>query len=188
MNELYKIHSFYKFSLDSFVIVVNRAIDIVAAKDKAAKKGDDGEEGGEEGADGEGAEKAEEGEGEKPADEEKPAEGEEGAEAEEEGPTEMTPRTLAKRVDDLTDSITYQAFNYTRRGSFEQHKLIISTMLCFRILVRKGILKQDEVDHLVKKEVHMDPPNQIEALKFIPETSWGAVKGLESLKVFEHII
>ena len=32
MNELYKIHSFYKFSLDSFVIVVNRAIDIVAEK------------------------------------------------------------------------------------------------------------------------------------------------------------
>jgi len=30
MNELYKIHSFYKFSLDAFVIVVNRAIDIVA--------------------------------------------------------------------------------------------------------------------------------------------------------------
>lgn len=48
MNELYKIHSFYKFSLDSFVIVVNRAIDIVAAKDKAAKAGD-GEAEGEEG-------------------------------------------------------------------------------------------------------------------------------------------
>jgi len=29
MNELYKIHSFYKFSLDSYVIVVNRAIDLV---------------------------------------------------------------------------------------------------------------------------------------------------------------
>jgi len=100
----------------------------------------------------------------------------------------MTPRTLQKRVDDLTDSITYQGFNYTRRGSFEQHKLIISTMLCFRILVRKGVLKQEEVDHLVKKEVHLDPPNQIEALKFIPEASWGAVKGLESIKTFEHII
>ena len=34
MNELYKIHSFYKFSLDSFLIVVNRAIDIVAARMK----------------------------------------------------------------------------------------------------------------------------------------------------------
>jgi dynein heavy chain len=32
MNELYKIHSFYKYSLDSFVIVVNRAIDIVAER------------------------------------------------------------------------------------------------------------------------------------------------------------
>lgn len=41
---------------------------------------------------------------------------------------------------------------------------------------------------MVKKEVHMDPPNQIEALKFIPEASWGAVKGLESIKTFEHII
>jgi len=30
MNELFKIHSFYRFSLDSFVIVVSRAIDIVA--------------------------------------------------------------------------------------------------------------------------------------------------------------
>ena len=34
MNELYKIHSLYKFSLDSFLIVVNRAIDIVAARMK----------------------------------------------------------------------------------------------------------------------------------------------------------
>lgn len=37
MNELCKIHSFYKFSLDSFVIVVKRAIDLVAAADKAKK-------------------------------------------------------------------------------------------------------------------------------------------------------
>jgi dynein heavy chain len=32
LNELYKVHSFYKFSLDSFVIVINRAIDLVAEK------------------------------------------------------------------------------------------------------------------------------------------------------------
>jgi dynein heavy chain len=30
LNELYKIHSFYVYSLESFVIVVNRAVDIVA--------------------------------------------------------------------------------------------------------------------------------------------------------------
>lgn len=38
MNELYKIHSFYKFSLDSFVIVVNRAIDIVAERMRPKKE------------------------------------------------------------------------------------------------------------------------------------------------------
>jgi len=37
MNELYKVHSFYMFSLDSFVIVVNRAIDIVAEQMKKKK-------------------------------------------------------------------------------------------------------------------------------------------------------
>lgn len=57
MNELYKIHSFYKFSLDSFLIVVKRAIDIVAeaARAKAKPPVEEGE--GEEGAEGE--EKAE---------------------------------------------------------------------------------------------------------------------------------
>jgi len=56
MSELNKIHSFYKFSLDSFVIVVKRAIDLVQAKAKAekdaAKKaaaGGEEEEGAEEG-------------------------------------------------------------------------------------------------------------------------------------------
>lgn len=48
MNELYKIHSFYKFSLDSFVIVVNRAIDIVAErmnpKKPVKEEGVEGEE------------------------------------------------------------------------------------------------------------------------------------------------
>lgn len=37
LNELYKIHSFYKFSLDSFIIVVRRAIKIVADSMKKKK-------------------------------------------------------------------------------------------------------------------------------------------------------
>ena len=32
MIELTKIHSFYKFSLDSFIIVIIRAIEIIAAR------------------------------------------------------------------------------------------------------------------------------------------------------------
>jgi dynein heavy chain len=91
----------------------------------------------------------------------------------------MTPKTLDKRVSDLIDSITYQGFNYTRRGTFESHKLIVSTMLTFRIMIRKGLLNPDEVNSLVRKEIATEIPHQSESLKFIPETAWAAVKGLE---------
>ena len=160
LNELYKIHSFYKFSLDSFVIVVNRAIDIVAERMNPKK--------------------------------EPPAEGEE----EENKQTEedkaedepMTPRTLNKRVEALTESITFEAFNYTRRGLFEKHKLLVATMLCLRILVRKKKIDESEVMALIKKEVALDVPNQAESLKFIPESAWAAVKGLENVKLFANLI
>jgi len=52
----------------------------------------------------------------------------------------MTPRTLNKRVIALQDSITYTSFQYCRRGLFEKHKLIVSTMLALRILIRQGKL------------------------------------------------
>lgn len=155
MNELPRIHSYYKFSLDSFIIVINRAIDIVAEKLNPKKEP-----------------------------KEEPAEGEEPAEAEEEQEEaeeeqEMTPRTLKARIEELIQSITYQGFNYIRRGTFEKHKLIISTMLCFRINIRHKHIIQKEVDSLIRKDIALDPGPQPESLKFIMESIWPAVKGLE---------
>jgi len=137
MSELTRIHSFYKFSLDSFIIVINRAIDLVAEKlnpKKEVKEKVEGEE-----ADPE-AEAAAEGE-------------------EEQAEQEMTPRTLAARVGELITSITFQGFNYVRRGTFERHKLIIATMLCFRINIRKKLIDEKEVNALIKKEVALDAPH-----------------------------
>jgi len=159
MIELYKVHSFYKFSLDSFVIVVNRAIDIVAERMNPKK-----------------AEKAEGEEGEAGAEEEK---------AEDEP---LTPRSLNKRVEALIDSITFEGFNYTRRGLLERHKLLVATMLCLRILIRKKKIDEVEVGALIKKEVAIDVPNQAESLKFIPESVWPAIKGLETIKIFANLI
>ena len=169
MNELYKIHSFYRFSLDSFVIVVKRAIDIVADRLNPKKK--------KAAADAEEAKEGEAAEGE---------EGEEGAaqqeeeEEEEEEEQEMTPRTLAKRVDMILESITFEGFSYVRRGTFEAHKLVVATMLCLRINVRKGLVKQEEVDALIKKSVALDPPAIPDSLaKFVPEAIWPSVIGLQ---------
>jgi dynein heavy chain len=99
----------------------------------------------------------------------------------------MTPEQLKMRVHDLTESITFQGFNFTRRGTLEDDKLILSTMLCFRILIRQGKVLQNEYDALIKKELAADPPLQAESLKFLPETAWAAVKGLENLKSFDNL-
>ena len=78
LNELNKIHSFYKFSLDSFVIVVKRAVDLVAAADKAKKLAAAGGGGGDA----------------------EPAEGEEGAPEGEEAAKEAAPEEKAEEGDE----------------------------------------------------------------------------------------
>jgi len=100
----------------------------------------------------------------------------------------MTPRSLAKRVNMILESITFEGFSYTRRGTFEAHKLVLATMLCLRINVRKGLIVQEEVTSLIKKEVALDPPSCNDNLaKFIPESIWPAVIGLQSVKIFENL-
>lgn len=169
MNELYKIHSFYRFSLDSFIIVVNRAIDIVADR-LNPKKNKPAEENKAEGEEGEAAAEQEE-------------------EEEEEEEAEITPRSLKKRVEMILESITFEGFSYTRRGTFVAHKLVLSTMLTLRINVRKGLIKQDEVTALIKREVALEPPPMADNLaKFIPETIWPAINGLQSVKLFENLV
>lgn len=97
----------------------------------------------------------------------------------------MSPRTFKKRVDDLINSLTYTAFQNTRRGLFDVHKLIVASMLTLRIMLREGKLDPSEIDHLVLGKVEMNPPPIPEPLKsFCNENMWAACKGLEKLKPF----
>jgi len=141
LNELNKVHEFYKFSLGSFIIVINRAIDIVAEQMNPKKEKEEGEE------------------------------EEEGAKEEEEEELELSPRTLALRVQNLIESITFESFTYARRGTFEVHKLILVTMLCLRVNLRKGLIQESEMNALIKKNVVIDgAPDMKDSLKqFIPE-------------------
>jgi len=52
----------------------------------------------------------------------------------------MSPRSLKKRVDNLIETLTYVAFNYARRGLLEAHKLIVSSLLTLRIMIRSEVL------------------------------------------------
>lgn len=89
----------------------------------------------------------------------------------------------------ILESITFEGFNYTRRGTFEAHKLVLATMLTFRINIRKELIKPDEVASLIKKEVALDPPPCPDNLaKYLNETVWPAVIGLQSVKIFENLV
>merc|ERR1719230_2497116 len=60
-------------------------------------------------------------------------------------------------------------------------------MLTFKILIRKGLVVPSEYQALIKRDMHPDPPHQAESLKFMNENNWAAVKGLESVKLFENL-
>lgn len=92
----------------------------------------------------------------------------------------MNPITFKKRVEDLTKILTYTAYQYMRRGLFERHKLIVATMLTFRILLRSGELKPLEVEQLILGKVEPNPPPIPEPLKnFVNDLIWAACRALE---------
>jgi hypothetical protein len=60
---------------------------------------------------------------------EKPAEGEAGV-------PERSEEEMEKRCAALKSSITFNVFNYIRRGLFESDKLLVSTLLCLKVRPR----------------------------------------------------
>ena len=94
----------------------------------------------------------------------------------------LSPKSLERRVKKLTDTITFTAFESVRRGLFEKHKLIFASLLTFRILMKSGELKPQEVDHLIvgkilSQKVHYP---QSESLKsYISEQMYKDCKALE---------
>lgn len=80
------------------------------------------------------------------------------------------------------------AFQFTRRGLFEKHKLIVSAMLTFRILQRSGELNPKEIELLIVGKADPNPPPIPEPLKgFLTEAIWANIKGLELLPVFNNL-
>merc|ERR1719299_274974 len=184
MMDLRKIHSFYKYSLDAFLVVVTRAVESVTlrkpkevkveevAPEEAEGGGDEDEgdedEDGEEGEEGEAAEEAE-------------------PEEEEEEIIELTGKDLKNRVDLLSKVITIFVWLYIARGLFSTHKLIVASMLAFRILVRSGALDAGEVNTLYICPPDPAPPPMPENCKsWILESQWGMLKTLESIPVFKN--
>ena len=59
-------------------------------------------------------------------------------------------KDVAKRVQNLTDSITFMVFQYTARGLFECDKLIFTAQMTFQILLTNNEINPAELDFLLR--------------------------------------
>ena len=100
----------------------------------------------------------------------------------------MSPEELKVRITQLIDSISMVSFHFTRRGLLERHKLIVSSMLTFRVLQRAGELNPKEIEHLIVGKADANPPPLPEPLKgFLNDVIWANIKGLEALPIFSSL-
>jgi len=105
---------------------------------------------------------------------------------------------LPVRLKELTYSITYGVYSFTRRGLFDDHKLLFVTSLFLKILQRnpeisvsnekKGMLNPEEVLYITKGTRNMNPPSmQAEISAFITETVWQSICGLSEVGTFSKL-
>ena len=166
MNELYKLHSFYLYSLESYIFVIQRAVNEVARKWRIKLKLE--EEAG------------------KTEEEKKEMEKKEDEEFKVE--EEMADSVRLQRVNDLTQHITEFSFFFVRRGLFERHKLIFSTLITFRILIKDNKIKPLELKFLMEGKKDKDIGELIANTKeYLNTNQVQSAKALEALEVFQRL-
>ena len=215
-TELYKLHTFYKFSLESFIFVIQRAVNDVANRwkqklnpqkaeepkeepkqeevkeqPKEEKKDEGAKEEQKEGEAGEyvdNGEGGEKAEGEAKEEEAKEEEEKKEEEIEEDIFEEMPENLRLQRVQDLVTAVTEFSFFYVRRGLFERHKLIFATLLTFRILLKEGKIVPEELAFLIEgKKGELEEVNAT-VREILKDYQIANVRGLEKLDIFAGLL
>jgi dynein heavy chain len=89
-------------------------------------------------------------------------------------------KNMPERLLVLKDSVARVVFDFVRTGLFERDKLTVATQICLRILVEEGELNKIYVDIMVRCRVAEDvPPRGDELSKWLSEQSWARLKGME---------
>jgi len=98
------------------------------------------------------------------------------------------PAILQERLKYLVENITYEVFNYARRGLFEKHKLIVATMLMLRILQRRNEAPVEQVQYLIMRTKVPNPPTMTAKVQeYLTGPQWGAVCALKEIEPFKGI-
>ncbi|KAJ0395717.1 hypothetical protein P43SY_006365 [Pythium insidiosum] len=189
MDSLSRMHSYYVYSLNAFVVIFQRGIDLVSAKSEGGPSGTPG------GGAGGGLLGRLKAAAKKIiatqrfqwnadlllADRVVDAEQDLDALLAETDKEEMlTPQQIEARCTQLKTSITEVVFNYIRRGLFEKDKLTLATQLCFAILQAEQKILPLDVHQLITNGSAADIGSGMGLLsEWMSETIWLRVRKLE---------
>jgi len=131
LNNLFRIHTLYLFSLAAFVTVFERAID----------------------------------------------------------ECQSDPAELRERLTGLIENITFVVWDYTRRGMFEKHKLIVVNQLNFLIQATLGKLDAEEHNFLLLGKVSPTAPMVPDNIaSWMTDAAWAGLHALKGLPAFSEIV
>jgi dynein heavy chain len=177
MVNLNKVHTFYQFSLNSYVAVFQRGIDLVSkpavpknpllrmkmAVSRATKKFSwsvdvlkQARDGGDFGGGG--------------------------------VPVPKSPEELQERLGVLTESVQFTVVSYIRRGLFVCDKMTLATQVCLWVLRKNGDLPAEEVESLITgRQVDTGQGMSQILAEWLPESAWLGLQALKEIQAFAKL-
>ncbi|CAF1577080.1 unnamed protein product [Rotaria sp. Silwood1] len=94
-----------------------------------------------------------------------------------------------KRIQNINDYLTYRTWFYTTRGLYEEDRLMFTLLMALRIDLRRGKIRYDEFEVLIKGGASLDlntcPPK---LFRWLNDSSWLNLLELSRLKEFHDVI
>jgi dynein heavy chain len=94
-----------------------------------------------------------------------------------------------KRIQNINDYLTYRTWFYTTRGLYEEDRLMFTLLLALRIDLRRGKIRYDEFEVLIKGGASLDLNTcPSKPFRWLNDLSWLNLLELSRVKEFHDVI
>lgn len=91
-----------------------------------------------------------------------------------------TPDTiLIRRLNNITNTLTKNVYDYGCTGIFEKHKLLFSLQMCTKLQLAENKLQQIELDFFLKGSVALEKSKRVCPVRWITDQGWEDILKLE---------